>query len=494
MLYSVLRSTFRTFAIFSLCLSLHATDGMNLEGWGSISTGMGGAAMAYDNGLAAMMNNPATLFYMPTGESQLDIGLNSLGPDVSSTLNTPNGSYQASSSSNAFYMPSFGWAMKKERFVLGLGMYAQGGMGCEYLSDSWLGSPCANGDCDLSQGLVNRSEVSMGRVIVPFAYQVNNRFVIGGSVDFVWAGLDLQMSMNEGQFVDMANPQSQFYGQVNGSMVQGLGGMYEPMGGMGISQIHYAYFNFSDDSDYTGETKGNGWAGKLGFLWQARHNLSVGGTYHFETALNDLDSNTASISMGIRADAGMMMQGQPSGEYMDMVLPVQGSIAVKNFQWPASYALGMAWRPTEKWLLALDIKQYAWSEVMDEFTMTFTADQIPENGNMGGSVMNASLYQKWEDQTVYAMGGSYETRFGLTVRLGANLTNNPIPTNYVNPLFPATIENHATMGLGYEVGPGQVNLSMVKAFQKTVTIPAGNATVESRHEQFNWSLQYTHKF
>ena len=36
-----------------------ATNGMNMEGYGPIATGMGGASYAYDNGTAAMMNNPA---------------------------------------------------------------------------------------------------------------------------------------------------------------------------------------------------------------------------------------------------------------------------------------------------------------------------------------------------------------------------------------------------------------------------------------------------
>ena len=37
---------------------------MNMEGYGPIATGMGGASMAYDNGTAAVINNPATLGLM----------------------------------------------------------------------------------------------------------------------------------------------------------------------------------------------------------------------------------------------------------------------------------------------------------------------------------------------------------------------------------------------------------------------------------------------
>ena len=37
-----------------------ATNGMNMEGYGPISTGLGGASQAIDHGTAAMAQNPAT--------------------------------------------------------------------------------------------------------------------------------------------------------------------------------------------------------------------------------------------------------------------------------------------------------------------------------------------------------------------------------------------------------------------------------------------------
>ena len=48
-------------AILSAPIGVYATNGMNLEGYGPIATAMGGASMAYDNGTAAVINNPATL-------------------------------------------------------------------------------------------------------------------------------------------------------------------------------------------------------------------------------------------------------------------------------------------------------------------------------------------------------------------------------------------------------------------------------------------------
>jgi regulator of protease activity HflC (stomatin/prohibitin superfamily) len=125
-----------------------ATNGMIMEGYGPIASGMGGASMAYDNGTAAMANNPATLGLM-AGGSRADVMLGFVGPDVK----TPMGTSEA----DAFYMPAIGWVKKQDKLAYGVGIYGQGGMGTEY----------TNGDM---------AQVSVGRVIFPVAYAVNNRF------------------------------------------------------------------------------------------------------------------------------------------------------------------------------------------------------------------------------------------------------------------------------------------------------------------------------
>ena len=60
----------------------YATNGMNLEGYGPIAEAMGGASMAYDNGVAAVMNNPATLGLMKDGTSEVGAGLGVLAPRI----------------------------------------------------------------------------------------------------------------------------------------------------------------------------------------------------------------------------------------------------------------------------------------------------------------------------------------------------------------------------------------------------------------------------
>ena len=66
-----------TSAIF-IGTPVFATNGMNMEGYGPIATGMGGASFAYDNGTAAVINNPATLA-MAESIARLDLALGVLG-------------------------------------------------------------------------------------------------------------------------------------------------------------------------------------------------------------------------------------------------------------------------------------------------------------------------------------------------------------------------------------------------------------------------------
>ncbi|MEZ5478895.1 MAG: hypothetical protein R3E95_15885 [Thiolinea sp.] len=68
----------------------------------------------------------------------------------------------------------------------GAGVYAQGGMGTEYARGTFLG---------MGTGEDARSELSLGSVMVPVAYEVNDRLAIGATGEFVWGGLDLKMGL-----------------------------------------------------------------------------------------------------------------------------------------------------------------------------------------------------------------------------------------------------------------------------------------------------------
>jgi long-chain fatty acid transport protein len=464
--------------------SAFATNGMNLEGYGPIATGMGGASMAYDNGTAAVMNNPATLGLMEQG-SRLDIAVGMLGPDVAAKVPGMN----ADSSGDSYFMPAVGWAKKSGATTYGVALFAQGGMGTEYAGNTFMSA---------GSGLPTRSELGVGRLIAPLAYDVNSNLTIGGSLDFVWAMMDLKMALGGAQFNDMMTTHN--FGQVGGNMMATFGGMVGTVlnngtgagAGLGSGPLNWGYFDFSDNSKYTGQAKATGYAGKIGFTYKASPALTFGGVYQSKTSLGDMTGD-ATVKFNVNADLGYFAPTPaPSGTYTATTIPLSGKINVINFQWPETIGFGMAYKASDKWLIAADYKRINWADVMKNFQMSFTADNSAANGSFAGQTMTATMYQNWKDQDVFELGGSYKATDALTLRAGVNLANNPIPDQYMNPLFPAIEKSHYTAGFGYAFSKeSDVNFSLQYAPNVSQTSGSG-VTVD--HSQTSWQLMYSKRF
>ena len=426
-------------AACALPLAALATNGMNMEGYGPVSTGMGGASQAIDHGTAAMAQNPATLSLMAPG-SRFDAAFGVLGPDVASSV---PGMPTAESGGTSYVMPAFGYAQRNGALTYGIGLFAQGGMGTEYGADTFLA---------LGSGSDVRSELGVGRVLLPLSYQVTPEFAVGGTLDFMWAGLDLRMAATG----------AQLGGLVTGASGN-LGAALPALGG-----APWARIDFSNDNDFTGEASSTGWAAKLGAVWRPMPTLTFGASYQFESSLGDMETSDNGASLSA------------AGGFVDY-----GRITVVDFQWPSMTAVGLAWQATPTVLLAADYKRIGWSNVMKDFKMRF------DSAGVGGSVSFA-LPQNWEDEDVVNLGVAWAVNSALTLRAGVSLSDNPIPDAYVNPLFPATEEDHYTLGFGYRFSPAHdFNASMTIAPEVKVTNGQG---VVITHEQLNFQFMYTYRF
>jgi long-chain fatty acid transport protein len=436
-------------AVLSLFLAptAHATNGMNLEGYGPIATGMGGASMAYDNGTAAVMNNPATLGLMPDG-NRLDVALGFLGPHIKSEMpGMPN----AESSADAFYMPALGWVRKSGNFAYGAGVFSQGGMGTQYDATSFMA---------LGSGKEVRSELGVGRVIIPLVYNVTPDLTVGGSIDYVWASLDLEMAATGAQLGSLVTSCFGGNGVTTGCAA---------LPGLGLAP--WARIDFTGGGSFNGAATGTGFAGKLGATYKINSDISIGATYHSKTSLSNLE--TKSNSAVLSAFGGFSSIG---------------TIKVRDFQWPETYGVGVAWNATKNLMVAADIKRINWHDVMKEFKLTY------ESGDVAGAPtqINLALPQNWKDQTAYELGLGYKVSEPLTLRVGANIANNPIPNAFLNPLFPATIKNHYMIGAGYMLGKAS---SVDASFTYAPEVKVMNAQgITVTHYQTNAQVMYSYRF
>ena len=480
----------------------HATNGMNLEGYGPVALGMGGAGFAYDAGTSATMMNPATMGLAEDGTNRLDLALGFLGPDI--TVSVPDYGMSADSSADAFWMPAMGWMRRDGSWTYGVAVFAQGGMGTEYGEDSFLANPAVDPitGMPIPTGDGVRSEVGVGRFMVPLTYTVNDNLNVGGSLDFVWAGMDIMMAMSGEQFGDFIAGMggTQTYGTASGGMVDAMLGMMAA--GM-LTNVDWARIDFSNSSDFTGEARGYGLAGKIGFTYKVNDRLTIGGTYHSKTAISDLNTENATISMQVDMVVDTDGDGVPDTPMDDMAIPVKGELDVVDFQWPATYGIGLSFQATDALMVAMDVKKIDWSGVMSDFNMTFNADADQGNCDdpiapnpacgFGGLDMDLTMYQDWDDQTVISLGAAYAVNDALTLRVGYNQASNPVPDLYLNPLFPAIVEKHYTFGVGYQFSDAnQVNFALSKAQNYDTTIE--NQGVDISHEQLSWQVMYSHNF
>jgi long-chain fatty acid transport protein len=415
-----------------------ATNGMLMEGYGPIATGMGGASQSFDNGTGAMAQNPATLSLMADG-AHLDVAIGFLGPKVESSMM----GMTAPSGGTSYVMPAVGYTNRNGALTYGIGMFAQGGMGTEYDANSFLA---------MGSGAPVRSELGVGNVIIPLAYQVNPDITVGATLDYMWVGLDMLMAASGAQL---------------GGMVTGASGILgAALGGFGSAP--WARINFSNDNKFTGAATATGFGAKLGATFKVNKAVALGASYRLKSRLDDMKTSASAASM------------TAFGGFTD-----SGSITVIDFQMPSVLAVGASWQVQPSLMVAADLKSIGWADSMKSFKMRY------DSASMGGSV-NFELPQNWKDQTVLNLGLAWKASEQLTLRAGLNLADNPIPDATVNPLFPATVKNHVTLGFGYKTSPAaDLNASLTMAPASTVTSGAG---VTISHAQTNLQLMYSHRF
>lgn len=436
-------------ALAGWAVSAHATNGMNMEAWGAKSGGMGGAAYAMDSGNSAVMNNPATLGLSPADKDDLGLGLTLLMPDVSASHPVAGA---GDSDGTAYWMPTLSYIRRKGDLAYGVAMLAQGGMGTEY----GAGSAVFAGGCRSDSvapacipvamsGEEIRSEVGFGRIMFPLAWNANERLNLAGQIDLAWASMDLRMDM-DGQ-------------TLAGMMGQGLVSTTIPL----PATIDYARFDFSDGNPMTGQAKSYGWGYKLGAVWRMDDHLKLGAAYHSKTRMGDMKTDDATVKVNGSAMAG--------------------TLKVIDFQWPETYGLGVAYDGAGPWSWAADVKRIKWSDAMANFRMEFSG--------AAGS-LSVTMPQNWKDQTVLALGVQYKMNPKVALRAGYNHASNPVPDATLNPLFPAIIETHYTLGVGYRMDADRsIAASLALAPDVNRTNPQG---VTSSHSQATLRVNYNHSF
>jgi long-chain fatty acid transport protein len=443
-------------AAAALPLAAAATDGYFAHGYGMKSKGMGGVATAVAQDAFGGAANPATMAFVG---NQWAIGLDWFSPhrEAERSGSPPqaalNGS--ATSGSTNFFIPEFGINyMLRPDLALGLTVYGNGGMNTNYPGGQ-LPSPSACGPA-----------TGPGTGFNPQAGPYN---LLCGNGNL---GVDLSQLV----------------------IAPTLAWKFHERHSLGIAPL-FAIQRFKAEglqafqglSTSPGNVTNNGydtttgWGVRVGYYGNLTEQVQVGASYQSKISMDNFDKYK-----GLFAESG-------------------------GFDIPSSWSLGVAFKPTPAWLVALDYERIQYSDVPAVHNRSNLILQCPQppasptSNCLGGS--NGAGFG-WQSVNVWKLGVQYQVNPAWTVRAGYNHTDNPIQPQDVtfNILAPGVVKDHLTLGATWAWDrQNEITGAFMYAFQNSVTgasllnsfFPAGmQPNMQERIEMYEWSfgLQYARRF
>ncbi len=436
-------------AACAMSMSAQATDGYLPHGYGMKAKGMGGASVAVAQDAFGGANNPATMVF---AGDRFDVGVDLFSPwrkaeRTNASAFGVEGS--ASSDSNYFGIPELGYnRMIRPDLSLGISIFGNGGMNTDYPGGQ-LPSAGACAGFNPSPGPYNLL-CGNGRL-----------------------GVDLSQL----------------------TVAPTLSWRFAPNHSIGISPL-FAYQRFKAegvqafDNPGLSTSPGNvtnrgydnstGWGARIGYFGQITPQLSIGATYQTRLSMSEFDKYR-----GLFAEQG-------------------------GFDIPSNWAVGLAFRPDPRWLLALDYERVNYSDAKSVSNpgalLLRCANPLGPDPStcLGGS--NGAGFG-WRDIDVFKVGAQYAVNANWTVRAGYNYSQNPIRSEDVtfNILAPGVMQHHVTLGATYGWANQELSGAFMYAFNNDVTgsslmnnfFPPGTpVNMQEKIQMYEWSLgiQYSIKF
>ncbi len=339
----------------------------------------------------------------PAGTSQMQgrhysMNLSVLAPELSSG-NAANSSLQAEDS--YFPLPAIGYVSSRHdsKWTWGLGLVAQGGMGATF----------ENANTFFGTRDQTYTEVRFATLTPTVSYALTDTMSLGAALNLGWADASFRFYPQTSYF-NQSDPANSFFGV----SMQRAGGPQASL--------------------------------RLGWLWQAHPKLSLGAVYQTETN-STFDNGKMVVNFAAHPQLGRK---------------VTYDAEMDGFTFASQAGVGLAWRPEDRWVLALDVRRYFWDSAIDTIIVKAT------NPNVQGAPAEVVLpfVFDWKDQWVLAVGADWRATDRLTLRAGYNHGQDPVPDATLTPLFPATTTRHASLGLSWLAGNRVYDFGVERAFPK----------------------------
>lgn len=388
-----------------------ATNGMNMIGYGAVSSAMGGADLALSDNVMAMNINPAGL----SGCCGAQL---SIGDSVMQSRNHHQDHHgnDLTASEDAFHLPLLAWAqpLPAQSLIVGLGLFAQGGMGVTYRQ---LRMPFADAVAMADERDELSSSISYMKLTPTVAwYSEDRRLKLGISLNAGYAEAAMKLFPHTSLFVDN-----------NGDG-----------DGTDDGELAFAGMDFHDSRAFASGLR-------FGFQYQIG-SLTIGGAYLTATDL-DFNHGTTRINYSAMGLGGVDYDTRLSG-----------------FNWPRQAGLGVSYQCSSRLKIAADVDWINWSAAVKNIQFRLSHP----NSSAAPALLSYDYPMQWHDQWVFAIGAEYRLNHWLVVRGGYNHGNNPVPARNLLPFFPAISEDHITAGVGMQWQRWQLDVAAEWALETRV--------------------------
>lgn len=282
------------------------------------------------------------------------------------------------------------------------------------------------------------SELTMISATPTVAYQFNKHFSVGVSLNLNVGRIEFDAPIAKD--VSILAGQDPLLGGTFGDTIRDLLGQNEVKGLIDVE-----------------ETFSYGLGGRVGLLWRPTDWLSLGAVYVPKTLMADFEGKAHVDFTSFFNQEGVLAE-----IFAELTLPNGGAqglaadydFTIVDFQLPQEVGLGLAVRPIDSLLIALDFRWIQWSDTMKSFRIKLSKGNNPDVNTMAGSdSIVTELGTNWKDQYIIAVGVEYALTKEWILRAGYNWGNNPIPDDDLTPQIPAIVEHHLTLGVTYRYSP-----------------------------------------
>jgi long-chain fatty acid transport protein len=235
--------------------------------------------------------------------------------------------------------------------------------------------------------------------------------------------------------------------------------------GLGLFAPYSAYPNNLTNKGYDTSL---GFGGKFGIQGEVSKGLTLAASYQTKMSMDEF-----SEYKGLFAEQG-------------------------GFDIPATWTVGLAWNIAKTGTLTFDIQGIQYSDIKS-IANPLLPNILGTGLGTGLGTDNGAGFG-WEDITVYKLGYQWSTSPTWTWRVGASMTEQPIPESETlfNIIAPAVMETHITGGFTYEMGNNnEFSVAAMYAPKSTVKGPNGfdpGQQIELEMTQWELSANWGWKF